>query len=101
MSNSLRDIPVKYINSTGDIDFSVIVSTKNFDDNADNGSFDAWKVLRAQTSSQFVYPASLSVAASYRSQGQLITAGPYPANPGDTWNIIKQLPTDTAVIRKG
>ncbi len=96
-----KDVAVKYINSTNNTEFSVIVSTINYSNDAQNDTLDAWKVLKAQTSSQFVYPVALSVAASYRSEGQLITAGPFPADPGSTWNILQELQTDTAVLSQG
>ena len=93
-----KDVAVKYINATGAVDFEVVVSTNNYDTQSEANLDIAWQVLKAQTSSQFVYPVSSSVAASYRSSGQKITAGPFPADPGTSWYIKQDLQTDTAVL---
>ena len=94
------DIPIKFINATSNVDFEVVVFTKNFNINTPMVYYAAWQVLRAQTSVQFVYPVAMSVGATYRSGGQLITAGPFPAKLGSTWEITQESATDTAVLRE-
>ena len=94
------DIPIKYINATTNTDFEVVVFTKNFSTNTPKTYYAAWQVLRGQTSVQFVYPVSMSVGATYKSGGQVITAGPFPAKLGATWEITQDSATDTAVLKQ-
>ena len=94
------DVPIKYINATTNTDFEVVVFTKNFSTNTPKTYYAAWQVLRGQTSVQFVYPVSMSVGATYKSGGQLITAGPFPAKLGSTWEITQESATDTAVLKQ-
>ena len=94
------DIPIKYINATTNTDFEVVVFTKNFSTNTPKTYYAAWQVLRGQTSVQFVYPVTMSVGATYKSGGQLITAGPFPAKLGSTWEITQESATDTAVLKQ-
>ena len=94
------DIPIKYINATSNTDFEVVVFTKNFSTNTPKTYYAAWQILRGQTSVQFVYPVSMSVGATYKSGGQLITAGPFPAKLGSTWEITQESATDTAVLKQ-
>ena len=98
---ALSDIAIKYINSTGNTDFQVVVFTKNFSTNTPKIYYCAWQVLRAQTSVQFVYPVSMAVGATYTQGGQLITAGPFPAPLGSTWEIKQDSATSTAVLSQG
>ena len=94
------DIPIKYINATSNVDFEVVVFTKNFSTNTPKTYYAAWQILRGQTSVQFVYPVSTSVGATYKSSGQVITAGPFPAKLGSTWEITQESATDTAVLQE-
>ena len=94
------DIPIKYINATSNTDFEVVVFTKNFSVNTPKTYYAAWQILRGQTSVQFVYPVSMSVGATYKSGGQLITAGPFPAKLGSTWEITQESAADTAVLKQ-
>ena len=94
------DIPIKYINATTNTDFEVVVFTKNFSTNTPKTYYAAWQVLRGQTSVQFVYPVTMSVGATYKAGGQLITAGPFPAKLGSTWEITQESVTDTAVLKQ-
>lgn len=99
-----KDIAVKYVNATGHVNFVVVVNAKNYHDCPDDvlpGKNIAWQVLKAQTSSQFVYPLSVSVAASYQYGGQKIMAGPFPTDHGSTWEIIQELESDTAILQQG
>ena len=94
------DIPIKYNNNTQNIDFEVVVFTKNFNVNTPKVYYVAWQILRAQISSQFVYPVSTAVGATYRIEGQLITAGPLPATLGSTWQVTQETRTSTASLTK-
>ena len=94
------DIPIKYINATCNTDFEVVVFTKNFNINTPTVYYAAWAVLQAQTSVQFIYPISSSIAASYYAAGKLVTAGPFPAKVGSTWEITQASPDDTAVLKE-
>ena len=93
------DIPIKYINGTSNVDFEVVVFTKNFSTKTPEVYYAAWQILRGQSSVQFIYPASLSVGATYTDGGQIITAGPFPAKLGSTWEITQENPEATAVLR--
>ena len=92
------DIPIKYVNATTNTDFEVVVFTKNFSTNTPKTYYAAWQILRAQTSVQFVYPVSTAVGATYTSGGQIITAGPFPAKLGSTWEITQDSMNATAVL---
>ena len=94
------DIPIKYINATTNVDFEVVVFTKNFSTNTPKTYYAAWQILRGQTSVQFVYPVAMAVGATYKSGGQLITAGPFPAKLGSTWEITQESAADTAVLKQ-
>ena len=94
------DIPIKYINATTNTDFEVVVFTKNFSTNTPKTYYAAWQVLRGQTSVQFVYPISTAVGATYTNGGQIITAGPFPAPLGSTWEITQDSINATAVLKK-
>ena len=97
MSDS--SITVKYINATNDTEFQVCIFAKNFSTNTPRGVYIAWQVLKAQTSVSFTYPETLAVGATYKVQGQEITAGPFPANLGSTWEITQESLHDTAVLK--
>ena len=94
------DIPIKYINSTRNTDFEVVVFTKNFSTDTPKTYYAAWQILRGQTSVQFIYPVSMGVGATYTSGGQFITAGPFPAKLGSSWEITQESASDTAVLKE-
>ena len=94
------DIPIKYINATRNTDFEVVVFTKNFNTNKPTIYYAAWQILRGQSSVQFVYPVSMSVGAIYTSGGQVITAGPFPAKLGSSWEITQESAAATAVLKE-
>ena len=94
-----EDIPIKFVNATGNTNFQVIVFTKNFSKNTPSTCYCAWKILTVQSSAQFTYPTSASIAASYVHGGQKITAGPFPAAMGSTWEVTQ--PNYTAELRQG
>ena len=96
-----KDVAVRYVNATGHTNFSVVVTSKNYYAKASDAIKAAWQVLKAQSSSQFVFPASSSVSASYRARGQITTAGPFPADAGSTWEMIDELETDIPVLKQG
>ena len=93
------DIPIKYVNGTSNVDFEVVVFTKNFSTKTPEIYYTAWQILRGQSSVQFIYPASLSVGAIYTDGGQIITAGPFPAKLGSTWEISQENPEATALLQ--
>ncbi len=95
------DIPVKYINATGNIDFSVVVLTKNFNLNKPKIYYCAWRILLAQSSVRFIYPVSSSVGATYTQDGQLMKIDPVSAEPGSTWEIQQNPPGSTPVLSEG
>lgn len=100
--NTGKDISIKYTNKTGRTDFSVIVFTTNlYMTGVKSKSLVAYKVLKAQDTVQFVHPNNSAISASYRWEGQLITAGPIPAKNGNQYEIVKEHPDDTAIIREG
>lgn len=94
----MDDIPVKYVNGTKSTDFQVVVFSKNFSMISPTVSYSAWQVLNAQTSVQFTYTESVSVGATYKTSGQIITAGPFSTDLGSTWEIKQPLKTDTAEL---
>lgn len=88
MSDLIHDINVKYINSTGQNNFMVVVFTKNENVNAINTPFVAWHTLKAQSSSSFVYPVQAAVAAYWEyPSGVKNTAGPFDSDLGSTWTM--------------
>ena len=95
------DIAVKYVNATGNTDFEVVVFTMNYSTSTPTTYYCAWRILRAQTSVQFVYPVSVAVAATYHQGGQTVTAGPFPAPFGTTWEITQNTSSSTAVLQQG
>lgn len=100
LTTMTTDIPIKYINATTHTDFEVVVFTKNFNVNTPKVYYAAWQVLKGQSSVQFIYPVSCAVGCTYKSGGQLIMAGPFPAKLGTTWEIIQEDINDTAVLKE-
>ena len=94
------DIPIKYINATSNVDFEVVVFTKNFSTNTPKTYYVAWQLLRGQTSVEFVYPVQMQVGATYSQGGQFITAGPFGAKLGTTWEISQESASATAVLKE-
>ncbi len=97
-----KDVAIKFSNKTGKTDFSVVVFASNEYTQDRDGEYKlvSYKILRTKTTSQFVYPVSSAVSASYQEGGQFITAGPIPATPGKKYEIIKKQKYDTAIIRE-
>ena len=95
------DIQIKYVNDTDSTDFQVVVFAKNVSTNTPETYYTAWQILQVHSSAQFTYPVSTAVGATYRSGGQLITAGPFPAELGSTWKITQPSVNDTAVLSQG
>ena len=93
-------IPIKYINSTGNVDFEVVVFTKNYSTDTPKTYYVAWHVLKAQTSSEFVYPVEIEIGASYHFDDQLITAGPFGAKLGSSWLITQDTSSETATLKE-
>ncbi len=96
------DIPVTYVNKTGDTEFEVLVFTQNYNPSTPSTVFAAWRVLRAQTQAKFVYPVKkMQVGATYELNGQTIMSGPFNATLGSTWNITQEPKDSTAVLAEG
>ena len=95
------DIKISYINATANTDFDVVVFTKNYNVNTPKVYYVAWKVLRAQTEADFVFPVSMEVGATYTSSGTTNKAGPFPAELGSTWSIAQEPETATATLTQG
>ena len=93
-----KDIPVRFINATSKSDFEVVVFTKNF--SAKTVYYSVLEVLKTQGSAQFVFPASVSIGATYQNGGQSVTVGPFPAQVGSTWQITQDTPSSTAVLEQ-
>ncbi len=87
----MSDISVTYINHTGSVDFQVVVYATNV----------AWRVLVAQTEAEFVYHESTEIGAYYFQGSVKITMGPFPAQPGSTWEIEQEGSYNTAVLKEG
>ena len=100
LTKMTTDIPIKYINATSNVDFEVVVFTKNFSTNTPKTYYVAWQLLRGQTSVQFVYPVAMAVGATYSQGGQYITAGPFKAKLGSTWEITQESANATAVLKE-
>lgn len=86
---------------TGKWDFQVLVFTKNYTPNTPKTYYAAWEVLNAQTETDFVYPVDVGVGATYQDGDQEVASGPFTANLGSTWRIIKESPKDTAELLEG
>lgn len=95
------DIPIKFINETGETSFTVVVFMKNEDPNASETPFVAWRTIRTQTSAAFTYPSQAEVGAMYFEEGMKMAAGPFPALPGSTWNFIQESENDTPTLIEG
>ncbi len=100
-ASATTDIPIKYVNSTGSTDFSVVVFTKNFSVNTPETYYAAWEVIQVQNSSQFVYPISTAIGASYDLGDQYNTMGPFGAVLGSTWQINQDDKDATPILESG
>ena len=49
-----------------------------------------WHILETQTEADFVYPATTGVGAYYFHDNVKLLMGPFPANPGSTWEIHQE-----------
>ena len=88
--NMTTDIKIKYINATSNVDFEVVVFSKNFSTNTPDTLYAAWQILKGQNTVQFVYPVAVQVGATYTADGQIITAGPSDAKLGSTWEVTQE-----------
>ncbi|XP_019863959.1 PREDICTED: uncharacterized protein LOC109593212 [Amphimedon queenslandica] len=94
------NIKISYVNATGNTDFAVVVFTKNFNVNTPKVYYSAWKILRAQSQVDFVYPVSLGVGVEYTTSTGLHRAGPFPAELGSTWELSHDTITSTPSLNK-
>ena len=98
---SLKErIPITYINKTGSVDFDVVVFTHNFNNSIDDICV-PWQVLRAQSSVTFTYPADMQVGATHIRNEQLVSAGPFNAKNGTTWEILQEKILSTPHLKQG
>lgn len=95
-----RSISVRYINNTGNVDFEVMVFTRNFNTKTPKIFYVAWQVLRAQSSVDFSFSNKLQVGAFYKDEGQTVRAGPFTADGGSTWRIVQNDRRDTAILER-
>lgn len=86
---SKQDIPIKFINTTGKVDFDIVLFTKTFSNNS-VPVFVAWQILRCQTSVSLIYPHSVEVGSSFTHGIQLVSCGPFNAEVGTTWEIRQE-----------
>ncbi len=101
MSSVTTDIPIKFINATTSTDFSVCVFTQNFSVDTPEIYYTAWEVIEVQSSSEFVYPVSTSVGASYSLGDQCNTMGPFGASLGSTWEINQDNEDNAPILKSG
>ena len=98
---SLKErIPITYINKTESIDFDVVVFTHNLNKYEDD-IYMPWQILRAQSSVTFTYLADMQVGATYIWNEQLVSAGPFNAKNGTTWEIIQEKALSTPHLKQG
>ena len=95
------DIPIKFVNKTGENDYTVVVFLRNESPNAVDTPFVAWHVIRTQTSALFSYPIQSEVGAIYDEDGMKMRAGPLPAFPGSTWDFIQENKQSTPTLKEG
>ena len=94
------NIPIKYFNCTGQVDFQVMVYTKNYCACHAMDYEVVWRMLRGQGSVEFNYPLQAQVGAWYESENGTVKCGPVDADPGSTWEIIHEYAYDTPIIKK-
>ena len=98
---SLKErIPITYINKTGSIDFDVVVFMHNSRNSVEDIRL-PWQILRAQSSVTFTYPADMQVGATYIRNEQLVSAGPFNAKNGTTWEILQENTLFTPHLKQG
>ena len=101
MATINSDIPITYYNQTGQNNFEVVVFTHNENPNAIDTPFVAWKVLKAQTAAQFVYPVDVGVGATWTESGIKSFAGPFDTTLGATWRLTQQTPQSPPNLTDG
>ena len=97
----MGNIPIKFVNETGETDNTVVVFLKNEDPNAIATPFVAWRTIRTQSSASFSYPTESEVGALYEEDGMKMTAGPLPAHPGSTWEFLQETEHATPTLKEG
>ena len=101
MANINSDIPITYYNQTGQNNFEVVVFTKNENPSAIDTPFVAWRVLKAQTSAQFVYPVNVAVGATWTDGGVTSSAGPIVSSLGATWVLTQKTSESPPNLKDG
>ena len=81
-----NDIPVTYVNATGQTDFMVCVFQKNESPSAFETPFAAWHTLKTPDTTQFVYPVDAAIGADWTTEDGEVqnSTGPLPTNIGST-----------------
>lgn len=69
--------------------FAVQVAVAN-DPGSPDSMYVVWHILETQTEADFVYPATTGVGAYYFHDNVKLLMGPFPANPGSTWEIHQE-----------
>ena len=95
------DITVKVVNNTGQSDFTIVVFAYNVSPNATSSPYVAWHTIRAQTRSEFTYPAAVRVGARYLEDKVVCQCGPFDAELGSTWSLIQETRYSTPVLVLG
>ena len=81
--------------STLGLDFEVVVFAGGPRGNV------AWQVLRTQNSVAFEYPLQSEVGAFYEQSAQKVTAGPFPAELGSTWEAFRKNERTALLVSEG
>lgn len=114
------DIPIKYINATGSVDFQVVAFTRDYTDppndsnsNSTDGvtvitndndmdyKYVAWQVFNAETEVDFVYPSAVYVGMYYKTGILTMKAGPFRAKLGSSWEIVQpETPDEVTILQE-
>jgi hypothetical protein len=103
-----KGIPIKYINATNEVDFDVVVFTKNYFTSPETAElyhsadyYVAWQILRGQTSVSSIFPEGIEVGSTYNNNCQWISCGPFKAKLGSTWEMRQDTRDSTPVLEQG
>ncbi len=93
-------IKIIFLNGTNDPNVVVVVTARNASD-PDKDKLVAWKILVTQTSVSFEYPKETDVGAFFTRDEDVITSGPFPAEPGSHWKITQENEKGASTLNKG
>ncbi len=89
-------------NKTDDPNVVVVVTARNVSDqDSDQDKLVAWKILVTQTSVSFKYPKVTGVGAFFMRDEDVITSGPFPAEPGSHWKITQENMKGAPTLEEG